>query len=146
MSEAARGGRLALGPPRHSFIGSATYELWVCAPGVILQRVSGKADVDVAREIARQLEAAIAEFGPITLFDDFAGMTAYTSAGRFELTEWSKKHWAEMKSTHILVASKLVAMGVSVASIALPGLRSYTERARFEAALQAEITHATTAR
>lgn len=105
-------------------------------------RVAGKADVDVARELARDHERAIAAHGTIALFSDFASMTAYTSAGRFELTEWSKKHWPKLRSSHILVASKLVAMGVSVASIALPGLRSYTERSRFEAALVAEIEHA----
>lgn len=142
MSDAAAGAKLHLGPPRHEYVGSATVQIWTCAPGVVLVRVAGKADVDVARELAKDHEKSIAEFGAFALFSDFSSMVSYTSAGRFELTEWSKKNWSHLRSSHILVASKLVAMGVSVASIALPGLRSHTERSRFEAALVAEIDHA----
>ena len=120
----------------------ATYQLWMPAPGVVLQRVTGKAGIAIAREIGRQLERILERHDAVVLFDDFAEMTGYTSEGRIELTEWSKRNWSRLRSTHILVGSKLVAMGVSVASIALPGLRSYDDRARFEAMLRAEIAHA----
>ncbi|CAN5487273.1 hypothetical protein BH09MYX1_BH09MYX1_25250 [soil metagenome] len=135
-----------IGTPRFTFDGSATYELWIPAPGVILQRVSGKADVDVARAIMKELQRALDEFGELAIFDDFTGLLAYTSNARFELTEWSKSKRPQIRATHILVASKLIAMGVSVASIAVRGLRSYSERSRFEAALDAEIAHANSRR
>lgn len=146
MSDAARGAKLVLGPPRHEFVGSATVQIWTCAPGVALVRVAGKADVDVARAIGGALEAVIEELGSIAVFYDFASLTGYTSEARVELIEWSKVHWSKHRSTHALVASKAVAMAVTVATIALPGLRSHTERARFEAALVAEIDHASSKR
>ncbi len=129
--------------PLHELIhDDATYQLWMPAPGIVLQRVAGKAGVAIARDIGRQLERILERHESIVLFDDFAEMTGYTSEGRIELTEWSKRNWSRIRATHILVGSKLVAMGVSVASIALPGLRSYDDRARFEAMLGVEIQHA----
>lgn len=131
------------GPPHHRFENeTATYELWLPAPDVVLQRVTGKADIAIARAIVRELELVLARSGALAIFDDFAEMTGYTSEGRVALTEWSKQNWSRLRSTHVLVGSKLVAMGVTVASIALPGLRSYDDRARFEAALNAEVAHA----
>lgn len=78
-------------------------------------------------------------FGRGTVFDtfhDWEKMTSYDSSARRSLTTWVVANHSNVRVANFLVGSKLVAMGVSAASLAaaLVGLnmRAHTERAAFE--------------
>lgn len=66
-------------------------------------------------------------------------MTSYDSSARRSLTTWVVANHGNVRVAHFLVGSKLVAMGVSAASLAaaLVGLnmRAHTDRATFESEL-----------
>ncbi len=74
-------------------------------------------------------------------FHDWEKMESYDSGARRSLTTWVVANNKHIKSAHFLVGSKLVAMGVSAASLAtaLVGLpmRAHTSRDTFDAALAA---------
>ncbi|MFO0547881.1 MAG: hypothetical protein U0271_05810 [Polyangiaceae bacterium] len=70
-------------------------------------------------------------------FNDWELFDRYTSRGRLALTTWALRNRQKIAASHVLVGSKLVAMGVEVANLALGGIyRTHTERARFHAELQ----------
>ena len=70
------------------------------------------------------------------IFCDWAEMTGYESDVRSAFTQWAATHRSRV-TFHLLVGSKLVAMGVSVANLALGGiLVGYTNRSSFDAALR----------
>ena len=132
----------SLGIPRAIYEGSASYSMWVPAPGVVVQRLAGRAEVDVAKAATGELDAVLRECSEITLFDDFDELVSFTAATRAWVVSWTRANIDKHRAIHVLVSSKLVSMGVTVASVALRGVRSYSERARFEAALATEIVHA----
>lgn len=69
-------------------------------------------------------------------FCDWAETTGYDSEVRTLFTQWVATHRNHVKF-HLLVGSKLVSMGVSVANLALGGaLTGYTNRPAFDAALR----------
>jgi hypothetical protein len=71
-------------------------------------------------------------------FHEWSELPNYDSNARKRLTEWVLQQRSNMVEHHILVRSKLLAMGVSTASMLIGGhvITSYTDRASFERALQ----------
>ncbi|GAB4198691.1 MAG: hypothetical protein OHK0013_08190 [Sandaracinaceae bacterium] len=113
-----------------------TLEITTVRPGVVLQRFRGHAMPPMADAIAERLERELARHGRIVVFDDWEEATGYESEVRIKLTAWTQRYLDRIPETHILVRSRLVAMGISVANLALANrLRSYTSRKEFEAAL-----------
>jgi hypothetical protein len=113
-----------------------TLEITSVRPGVVLQRFRGHALPPMADAIADRLERELARFGRIVVFDDWEEATGYESEVRIKLTAWTQRHLDRIPETHILVRSRLLAMGISVANLAVGNkLRSYTSRKDFEAAL-----------
>lgn len=74
-------------------------------------------------------------------FHDWGALESYDSNARRLLTTWLVANTSHVSSADFLVSSKLVAMGVSAASLmtTLAGLmmEAHTERAPFEAAYRA---------
>jgi hypothetical protein len=65
--------------------------------------------------------------------DDLANVTSYDSAARVRSIEWSKLNQDKLASVHVLFHSKLIAMAVSVANLALRDpMHSYSAREPFE--------------
>ncbi len=87
--------------------------------------------------------AAVSPAAPATCFHDWELMTGYETSCRRDLTAYALANVKRMREVHILVGSKLVAMGVSATSLAfaLAGLelRSYTDRDKFEKVLAAAL-------
>lgn len=72
------------------------------------------------------------------LFFDAEELDNYESSLRVELTQCFFPERERLASFHVLVRSKLVAMGVSVANLALGGIvNSTSDRKRFKARLDA---------
>jgi hypothetical protein len=70
------------------------------------------------------------------LFDDMEATTGYATEARSALTQWVMAHRRALGGIHILTHNRLVAMGVTVANLALGGfLTAYTDRTAFNAAL-----------
>jgi len=88
----------------------------------------------------RTLERAIAS-GDAVGFHDWEAMSAYDAECRKVLTEWTLRHRGRIEGWHILVRSKLVAMGVATASLLIGSgtITSYSERDPFEAAYRLRV-------
>lgn len=109
------------------------------APGLLTATISGYGDDDIAAVLTRCTEAMHAAYGPYEAYHDWSGLTGYSSSARVQLTALSKQKKTTIK---VFFDNKIIAMGVSVASLAVPGLSSFPTRAAFEAARAAAIAKA----
>ncbi len=84
---------------------------------------------------------ACAAGGPrLIAFHDWEALTSYESEARTALTTWGFDIRSGVERVHILVRSKLVRMGVSVASIVLVGMIvAHGERTKFDRELFAAL-------
>jgi hypothetical protein len=107
-------------------------EMWYPAPGVVADRIVGHLDLELARRFTERLTVKMAG-GRIHVFSDWERMEGYDSAVRMELTAWALRRRSGFAGIHALVRSRLVAMGLSVANVALGNfMQAYTDRAVFE--------------
>jgi len=113
------------------------WELYMTSPayGVFFTRASGYADLDCALHVMRAYDRlASYTLGDVDVFHDWEGVTGYESVVRQELVRWSQEQ-TKSGEVHILVKSRIVAMGVSVANVALGGeLKVYSDRQKFDKA------------
>jgi hypothetical protein len=112
------------------------------ATAVIHTRVGGHADLECVKEFWDYFEKVAATQSPIENFHDWADVEGYDPEVRQRYMQWSRTHRAEIHGAHILVRSRLVVMGVTVANLALGYLTAYNDRARFERALAKAIAQA----
>ncbi|WP_437678377.1 hypothetical protein [Sorangium sp. So ce131] len=116
------------------------------ASDVVTRRFEGYATLDLIEPALRHLEALIASGVQPLLFNDFELGTGYDSDVRTRLTAWHQRHADDVKEIHILVRPGLVAMGVTVANLAMGGrFITYTDRSAFEWALAGVMTSRITA-
>jgi hypothetical protein len=119
--------------------GHATLETWV--PGevrspILIVTVRGHAKEEVVSPILDAIHDARRR-GRMTVFDDWEGVTGYDSAARVRLTEWTAQNGDAFHATHILIASKLLAMGLSLATRAAGlSVHVYQSRMEFERVLR----------
>ncbi len=111
------------------------------APGIMLCRVTGNGDVDVANAIVAAVELVFVQTESIHSFHDWLGVTGYTSEARTVLTEWSRPRRHAVRST-LLFEGRILAMGVAVASLVATGVKSHSNAALFAAERSAAIAAA----
>jgi hypothetical protein len=101
--------------------------------GLFRTTVTGHFSTSLLSPYVRALDKALAA-GRAVGFHDWEGMNTYDAECRKVLTEWTLQHRARIDGWHILVRSKLVAMGVATASLLIGGgtIVSYTDRDKFE--------------
>jgi hypothetical protein len=103
---------------------------------VMVLKVTGHLDRPMGLHVLDFASRAALSTKKLHIFCDWAEMTGYESDVRSAFTQWAATHRSKV-TFHLLVGSKLVAMGVSVANLALGGiLVGYTNRASFDAALR----------
>jgi hypothetical protein len=108
------------------------------AKDVLLFRISGTVPAGGEEHIVTVTDDAIRRIGKIHVFHDWANVASYSPAARKRLTAYVASIKQNLLSTHLLVQSRLVAMGVSVANLLLGGpFQVYAKRGEFEAALSA---------
>jgi len=96
-------------------------------------RCSGRFDLEAVGHLMRGFERVAAEGGLVDTFHDWADVESYDAEVRVPYTDWAWAHRQQVASLHILVRSRLLAMGISVANMGLGGMiTSYTDRAPFE--------------
>jgi hypothetical protein len=115
---------------------SGEHRIWVPAPGIVATACMGHGSAELAGFIERDMTRVLEAEGGAHVFADWAKMTGYDSAARIQLTRWMKKIRPLMTGFSVLVRSRFVAMGVSVANLALGGnLQSFTSEQAFRRAL-----------
>jgi hypothetical protein len=121
-----------------------TLELYIPKPGVLVSRVRGTLSQAMAQRWIAVMEPRIGKGEVFHVLNDWEYMDHYESGARRDLTEWVVSTIRNYRSVHVLVASKIVAMGVSAAglSLALVGLRmiSHSSRAKFDGELAQVLT------
>jgi hypothetical protein len=94
---------------------------------------------EMAHLLIDQAEPLYSRPGRIHGFHNWLGMDNYESVCRVELTGWVLSH-REQSALHIGLRSRMVAMGVAVANLALGSLiQVYNEPKGFETALRAVL-------
>lgn len=103
---------------------------------VILLKITGHLDRSTGQSILECVTKQIPGVKRLHVFCDWAEMTGYESDVRSSFTQFVATHRSKV-TFHLLVGSKIVAMGVSVANLTLGGiLVGYSNRATFDAALR----------
>lgn len=111
------------------------------APGIVCCRVTGEGDEQIAQAILRGANAVYASSGRVHIFHDWLGVTGYTSGARKLLTDWTREHRSNT-GVSMLFQNRILAMGVSVAALAVPGIVSFSDPVAFAAARDAAIAAA----
>lgn len=105
-------------------------------PDVVVLKITGHLDRPMGTHVIDILNRYTTGIKRLNVFCDWSEMTGYESDVRSAFTQWVASNRARV-TFHLLVGSKLVSMGVSVANLALGGiLVGYTNRAAFDAALR----------
>jgi hypothetical protein len=117
---------------------SGRVRFWALTPALYVSRVTGHMQDEHAEAFVEYAEERLLRTaGKLSVFHDWMGMTGYESSCRQRLTSWSLAHLDRYDEVHIAQKSKLVAMGVQVANIALGGKISvHTSLVRMEAELR----------
>jgi hypothetical protein len=135
-------------PIRHSGVVHQTSRgrlaLWTLEQGVFVFQIVGHGDRSFVAPVVAGFERSL-RLGPSQMFVDVELMTSYDTELRTEVTAALAPDRKRIGCLHILVRSKIVAMGVSVANLALGGLMTIHGSAPpFRQALQAGLTKART--
>ena len=96
--------------------------IWTPAPALLVFHVVGYGHRDFARPLLEEFDRLRADGRRVHVFGDLERLPSYDSELRINATEHFGAHLASMASLHVLVKSRLVAMGVAVANLALRGL------------------------
>lgn len=116
------------------------YWLYVPMATIVVSRVAGRGSEEVAETMIEEFDRLFADDSALSIFTDMSEMSDYSSKARALLTNWTKKNMPRTRTVHVLVKSKLVAMGVSVANLALrSGMKIHSSAASFEDAVRDEM-------
>jgi hypothetical protein len=100
--------------------------------GIVVTSAVGHGAAEFVDPLLAIFDEAVAR-GAREIWDDWARVASYDSEVRVRLTAWTRANYWIAKGVHVLVGSKLIAMGVTVSNLALGGpLHVTTDRAAFE--------------
>jgi hypothetical protein len=116
--------------------------LWTLDQGIFVFQVVAHGDKSFVAPVVAGFERSL-RLGPSQMFVDVELMTSYDTELRTEVTAAMARERKRIGCLHILVRSKLVAMGVSVANLALGGIMTiHGSSPPFQHALQAGLAKA----
>ena len=118
-----------------------TLMLWTLAPTVYVTQVSGhleSAHVDLLFAYSEPLVRAAQR--PIEVFHEWTAMTGYDAICRSRITTWAVERRSAFGRVHVAVRSKLVAMGVQVANLAIGNIAAYKSVPELQVALRATLS------
>jgi hypothetical protein len=116
--------------------------LWQPAPHVIVTRFQGPMfDANLA-SLAMETIVGIISAQPTKtdVFHDWEGMELYATEARTIMTERAIPIATRLNSLSVLFSSKVVLMGVSLASLKLGGIRLFSSREEFDQAVQQAVS------
>lgn len=110
-------------------------QFWEVAPHVYATHMRGYMSPDMSRLIIARADPMFGRGATVSGFHNWLDMSNYDSQCRVELTAWVLRHRTQ-SVLHIGVTSRMVAMGVAVANLALGNLiHVHGDLASLEAAL-----------
>lgn len=117
-----------------------TFRLTIYPPRVVVVELVGLAAQPSAAVIEKELDAAFSAGNALQVFWELGELVNYHSDVRVCSTRVLLCHRERFEALHAYCTSKIVAMGVSVANLALGGIAHvHKERASFDRALDAAI-------
>ena len=115
--------------------------IWLPAPHLMVTALSGHGEGEFTSLILSAYDT-LSRTNPLHLFFDAEGLSNYDTQLRTGLTQRFVTDRKRFAGFHVLVQSRVVAMGVSVANLAMGNIvRSTAERGIFKAALDSCIAH-----
>jgi hypothetical protein len=119
----------------------ATYQGPLCAvrldwnAATLRAIMAGHTDGACAQVVTQRWEVMLRTAPNLVMFYDLWDVTGYESPFRIQLTEWVNKRRDKITLYHVLLRSKIVAMGASVAALATQSnVKTYTKRPDFDIA------------
>jgi hypothetical protein len=110
------------------------------APGVVVSEASGHASLPIGEKIVEFVSRVMLQHPDGALiFHDWRRVEGYDTEVRRLLVEAGKKDREHVRAINILVRSKVLAMGLSVAGLALGTLTAYRDGLAFRRALEAAV-------
>lgn len=101
-------------------------------PNLVVSRITDHASLAMAERYTSLLDGEVLR-GRLEIFHDWSGMTGYDPEARKLLTEWNVRHSGDVQQVHMLVKSRVIAMGVSVSSlVAGRDFAAYSDRHLWE--------------
>jgi len=122
--------------PDHSVFRDSGGELFARQQqGMVEFRAVGHLSRGMAERMSEFSASFLGGTSPRFWFADWTALASYDLDARLGLTAWFDRHHARFAEFHILSASRLINIGISVAQERLgDGLTAHTERAVFESA------------
>ena len=129
-----------LRPPRDAVrleVDRGDIVLWPLAPHIVVTEMRGHMTPAMSQLLMARIDPLYGKCKKLYSFHNWMGMTGYESSCRVELTSWVLRNKAKTE-LHIATSSRLVAMGVMVAKVALgDALHVYQDLAALERELVA---------
>lgn len=131
-------------PPVETYDTARTHAaLWLPAPGVVVTRADGVGDLGSISIYTRKMDELVATGRRYHVFHHWQGVTSFRPEAREHVRKWASTRLDRLNDARYLVGSKLVAMAISVASLALGRrLRVTTREAEFSRWLDEAIADA----
>jgi hypothetical protein len=126
--------------------------IWLAAPAVLIFKYRGYSDAGYLPFIEMVYERTLRhQKGPTAIFVDCEYQTGYDSDFRRGLVEWSKRMLPLPETYCLFVKSRLVAMGITIARLAMGRAAQHTQvvtnrdafRARLEKACRQSLAEST---
>lgn len=115
----------------------ALFELRELSRTVTLDRIVGVIDDELAAIINAAYDDILSRRAHPHTFHDWSGVVGYSPTARKLLTNAVEAWRGRMRSVHILVSSRVLAMGISVANVVLGGyIKAYADPQKFRAAME----------
>ncbi|HXJ23179.1 MAG TPA: hypothetical protein VMT03_23385 [Polyangia bacterium] len=107
--------------------------LWLVRPEVVAEIASGVFSMPLAQKVIEFFDPIIASGRRVQVFSDFERLTHYIREARDLLTAHSVRNRRALEASHMLLSSKMVALGVSSFKHELgdPLVHTYSDRASF---------------
>ncbi len=117
----------------HATSGDGEVFLWEQQPGLVAVLARGVFSLPFAHEALAFYGPIIARNGRLRVFADFQRVTEYTREARDLMTATAVQNRQTLEGLHMLLSSKMVALGVSSLKHDMgdPLVRTYADRASF---------------
>lgn len=117
--------------------------VWQPQQSVVVFQVSGHISQPIAKPVMERVQQLLDAGLHPTVFDDLERAVSYDGVVRLEVTRFAVRTAPRVAATHVLVRSKLIAMTVAVANLALrQHLTVHSARNGFDAALDRALAAA----
>src|SRR5262249_28413233 len=118
-------------------------ELRSPAPGVMHAKFSGDVPEDLAPPYITFLQPILTQAPRAVVFFDASGMVNYETNFRLRCTQAHRTAGERVEALHVLVESKLVALGFQAVSVIIRNMIAHSSRASFDAARSKAIAERT---